>query len=796
MADIFVQFNTAVYDHHDTLVRHRTVIARRYVSGNLWLDIVSTIPYDLVVQAFNVVGSLKGLKALRVLKLLRLGRTLRLIAKAEQHMNVSLAYIRMIKFLTVLIVAFHFMACGLCAVYTFENADCSWVHYAVNTQRWDTAACQPLDDIPDASFVYMNAMMWAACHNGNQLVMQTQAEYVYAVITVTLLAILSAYVIGEFFGIIEVLGNRDKAFALAMDELNLFIRSHGIENDLAARLRGYFKLQNKTHSDALESWSGVLLSLPISLRSEVIHDLTKRSSVHHVVYFKHLPRAMLVRLAMHLRHQQFPAGEVLLQRGTIIEQASVMVPVAGIVEVHDQLRGDSGTFVLTGFTKLVLGEELLWPGERVASFDITTVTGAQFLVIDSDKLMALMASSPTEAALITTVGRHAWFRARIRRLARAVWRVREFERALVEHSEAACLPLPPSSLIELLFVAGWEGKLPEEYTDAQRHRAFLNLKHSASASAIMRAAADRRRRLAGLLGRATRRGHREHGGHGSPEGKQGPGGTSGSPSSPSFGAAKKAIAERSVRSLSAHGPETPSGIKPIPAYQPADLEGLLADAPPRGCHRITLRLLRDGLRHGIVPLPLALSAVRLAAPEVYWRFDGAARVIQRIFRSFALYRKLRKRVREMRSNREWSSRALSQQEQRTRSFRESAPSAVHSQNGAFAKGGSLTFLGVSLGESERHVDMAVKSFFGEVLPVVQPEPETPPPLRMAELFSVVSSRLRGVGSRPLGDLGGGRSIVFEKMDTPLAFRNNKMGEGEEGSEDGSEGWGALSDSHR
>lgn len=92
MADIFIQFNTAVYDHHDTLVRHRAVIAAKYVSGSLWLDVVSTIPYDLIVEAANVTGSLKGLKALRVMKLLRLGRTLRLIAKAEQHMNVSLAY--------------------------------------------------------------------------------------------------------------------------------------------------------------------------------------------------------------------------------------------------------------------------------------------------------------------------------------------------------------------------------------------------------------------------------------------------------------------------------------------------------------------------------------------------------------------------------------------------------------------------------------------------------------------------------------------------------------------------------
>jgi hypothetical protein len=118
LLDILVQFNTAVFDVRSKGASHllwsRSAIALRYLRGSCLLDVVSSIPYDLITAA-NPSDSAKSIKSLRVLKLLRLGRSLRVIEKVEQRMNVSLAYVRLGTYLVVMIFVFHLMACGLAA---------------------------------------------------------------------------------------------------------------------------------------------------------------------------------------------------------------------------------------------------------------------------------------------------------------------------------------------------------------------------------------------------------------------------------------------------------------------------------------------------------------------------------------------------------------------------------------------------------------------------------------------------------------------------------------------------------
>lgn len=215
MLDILLQFNIAVYETSEMGATHlqwnRFAIATSYLTGSFWIDVVSSIPYDLITASMKS-QSAQALKSLRVLKLLRLGRSLRVISKVEQRMNVSLAYIRLGKYLIMMVFTFHFMACGLAvrgvgeapslaarahssplgqAVFEFEGANCNWVSFSINT-KFGSHACDELILQPTASYIYIEAFFWAALRNENQVVMQTKIEKVYCIIACILLAVMCA----------------------------------------------------------------------------------------------------------------------------------------------------------------------------------------------------------------------------------------------------------------------------------------------------------------------------------------------------------------------------------------------------------------------------------------------------------------------------------------------------------------------------------------------------------------------------------------------------------------------------
>lgn len=74
--DLFINFRTAYWSHQGELVRDAKLISKRYVSFWFWIDLVATIPFDLLIRAAagSSSASLTALGFLKTPRLLRLAR--------------------------------------------------------------------------------------------------------------------------------------------------------------------------------------------------------------------------------------------------------------------------------------------------------------------------------------------------------------------------------------------------------------------------------------------------------------------------------------------------------------------------------------------------------------------------------------------------------------------------------------------------------------------------------------------------------------------------------------------------
>eukprot|EP00935_MAST-01C_sp_MAST-1C-sp1_P000912 g912.t1 len=156
--DIILNFRTAYFDRERvsgrdremTAQRHRDVagivtkplkIAKRYLRGWFWIDIVSTVPIDMIVQA-SLTGTVGGcggqsevrsIKLVRVLRLVRLVKMVRVLklAKAvsvlEEEFDVSPTLIRLAKLCMQMAFFAHLMSCSFFFTYSQFSYHPTWV---------------------------------------------------------------------------------------------------------------------------------------------------------------------------------------------------------------------------------------------------------------------------------------------------------------------------------------------------------------------------------------------------------------------------------------------------------------------------------------------------------------------------------------------------------------------------------------------------------------------------------------------------------------------------------------------
>jgi hypothetical protein len=240
-----------------------------------------------------------------------------------------------------------------------------------------------------------------------------------------------------------------------VDELNLFIKTKAVPDVLACRLRSFFRLQNKQHVETLTSWTDVLMELPMSLRSDVIATLGANSKLRNVEYFMHLRPMQAMALALELRTTHFPPGETLLRKGMDMMQNNVQVLAGGIIQVNCYLYNRS-RYYLSTVSAPVIGEELFWPGGKLASCDVLSATTSTLMSIEGDRLLKLM-KPMSGYGVILKEGRLRYMRQKISHFCTAAQRIADFCAAVTKAASRASSRAPPRIMLaDILLVGGFQ----------------------------------------------------------------------------------------------------------------------------------------------------------------------------------------------------------------------------------------------------------------------------------------------------------------------------------------------------
>ena len=119
--DILIIFNTAYFDENFKVVDDRKVIAYKYLTGWFFIDLMSILPFDLILNATDLNSLVRFARIGRLYKLVRLTRllkVLRFMKDRNKFMNlisdvlkVGLGFERLFFFLLLAILLCHIVAC-------------------------------------------------------------------------------------------------------------------------------------------------------------------------------------------------------------------------------------------------------------------------------------------------------------------------------------------------------------------------------------------------------------------------------------------------------------------------------------------------------------------------------------------------------------------------------------------------------------------------------------------------------------------------------------------------------------
>jgi len=360
LIDIVLQFFLKVEVHRPhrggfITLRDPWTLRKRYLKTWFFIDVVSIFPYDILSI---IIGSsstylqrakiLRCLKLMRLAKLLRMLRTSRILQRWQSSIALQFATQKIVKFLVVLALVSHWMACiwGLTGL-TFAAELClaghpiDWDRLQVNDVSWVTALFTGkwTPDTPCSPFeIYTASLHWSVMTitsiGYGDISPQRVEEYLVGIVCMLLGGVLWAYIIGSLCSIISNSSPVERDFESNTDLLNIAMSEAHVPVNERSKYREY--LREAKAFDRRVSFGEVADRFSPLLRKHLLFHVTQEC-LHEVYYFndKDAPRSFTLDVASHLVPKFFSRGEpldslrhclCLMDRGTVAHGGLILVP--------------------------------------------------------------------------------------------------------------------------------------------------------------------------------------------------------------------------------------------------------------------------------------------------------------------------------------------------------------------------------------------------------------------------------------------------------------------------------------
>ncbi|CAD8187784.1 unnamed protein product [Paramecium octaurelia] len=336
--DIFINFNTA-FQHKGQYVYDRQLIIQNYLKWWFWIDVVSTFPFDLIVEAatssveqvdedeltqeqsqaqkdslvqtMKLIRILKFFRLIKIIRLLRVLKLKQLFNKLEDYIDINGSVVtiyQLLKLTFIMLFVAHWLACIWHFIAEQENSSngYSWLQ-ATNLagNQW--------------YIKYVASVYWATATmttvGYGDIVPVTSVEKLFGIIVMLLACCVFAYIMNSIGGIFVKLDTNEKTIRLRLGQANQFLKSNEIPKDLQARVRKYLEYKYETESSQVNE-KDALSVLSSTLKDEVLQNvntsLIKQSALFNSGKFE---REILSQLPYLLEEQIYGPEECIFLEG-------------------------------------------------------------------------------------------------------------------------------------------------------------------------------------------------------------------------------------------------------------------------------------------------------------------------------------------------------------------------------------------------------------------------------------------------------------------------------------------------
>eukprot|EP00644_Phytophthora_capsici_P013625 jgi/Phyca11/117293/e_gw1.33.181.1 len=317
--DVALSFCTTYVDDTGVEIVDRYEIRRHYLKTAFFVDIVSTIPIDFVIESVaagsSIFKSLRLFRTLKLIKLLRLMRLSKLLKMNSQWMaelDINVDTVRLLKLLAPVMIIAHYVGCFWYYMSADRDASDAW---------WGSPNVY-FEDPDSILSKYIASIYWAITTmttvGFGDIYPVNDLERGYCILVLISGTTLFAYVVGT---VIEVASNSKSLMNREhemVQRVNAYIKERGVSSEFIVACQEHLRFVDAEKTFFVEN--SLFDALSYSLRSEVIL-LLNTGLVSKIRFFDKKPKWFLTLILPRLVPQFFLEGDILIYQDN---------PVSGI----------------------------------------------------------------------------------------------------------------------------------------------------------------------------------------------------------------------------------------------------------------------------------------------------------------------------------------------------------------------------------------------------------------------------------------------------------------------------------
>jgi len=317
LCDMLINFNTGLI-REDNYIYSRREIAKDYLKGWFWLDMITSIPFDKMItktKGFGFSSIAKVLKIFRIARLLKLLRMLHLakqLSKWGDTTDSSTARIRLVKFSTAILITGHTCACfwvGIANFYRLSESERTYDNfYGYNASSWVVRFQNTWQK--DVFQLYLRAIYFTfttlTTVGYGDISPVLPLEVIFTIFLLLGGSTMFGFIIGN---VASLMTREDEHIAMIKDKMatvSNYMKYRKLPDKLATRIRRHYEYSWKRAQTSKES--EILAELPHALRTECalfIHG----DVIAQVDFLKNLTKNVKASLVTRLKPLLAAAGE-------------------------------------------------------------------------------------------------------------------------------------------------------------------------------------------------------------------------------------------------------------------------------------------------------------------------------------------------------------------------------------------------------------------------------------------------------------------------------------------------------